>query len=192
MMLGGHQIAYSTGLMAFSGVMTALAHRDRPGSSGAGQRVRVSGLEATAYLEWKGPVYFQAGDGKVIPRGRESGPVVLPCSDGHLAFYYRATDWPQVLQLFNQDEFLTQERFSTQNGRMAEQAELVAHLSAITVKRSKHDWYRAAQALNIPVGYVADTRDLVESPQYQSQGFIDAAPGLPFTFNGRRPAAAGN
>ncbi|MFF7477049.1 CoA transferase [Streptomyces sp. NPDC008092] len=191
LMLGGHQIAYSTGLLAFTGVMTALAHRDRPGAPGKGQRLRVSGLETVAYLEWKGPVYYQAG-GSLIPRGKESGPVVLPCADGHLAFYYRATDWPRVLELFAFDPVLSEDRFATQGGRMAEQPELVARLSKITIQRSKYEWYQAAQTLNIPVGYVADTRDLVESPQYRTQEFIDTAPGLPFRFNGRRPAAVGH
>ncbi|MFC8435138.1 CoA transferase [Streptomyces sp. NPDC057253] len=191
LMLGGHQVAYSTGLLAFTGVMTALTRRDRAGSEGRGQRVRVSGVETVAYLEWKGPVYYQAG-GSLIPRGKESGPVVLPCADGHLAFYYRATDWPRVLELFAFDPVLCEERFATQSGRMAEQPELVERLSGLTVHRSKYEWYQAAQTLNIPVGYVADTRDLVASPQYRTQEFIDSAPGLPFRFNGRRPAAAGN
>jgi crotonobetainyl-CoA:carnitine CoA-transferase CaiB-like acyl-CoA transferase len=82
-MLGGHQAAYSTGIQAFTTAVIALHDRDR---TGAGQEVRTSYLESLAYLERKGGVYFQA-DGTLLGRGQSTGPLVLPASDGYLAFY---------------------------------------------------------------------------------------------------------
>ncbi|WP_242123958.1 CoA transferase [Sphingobium sp. Sx8-8] len=196
LMLAGRQAAYSTGFLAFSAVMAALAHRDREKADGAtprGQGIELSDLEAIALLEWKGPVYYQAA-GEIVPRGRETGPLVLPCSDGHLAFFYNPRDWQQIVKMFGSPPVLTEERFATQAGRMAAEPELKAILSEFTRNRPKHELYHLAQAHGVPMGAVETIADLNVSPQYAATRFLarDAISGslqplLPFTFNGERP-----
>ena len=198
-MLAGQQAAYSSGLLAFTAIMAALAYRDRGQGEPRGQTIEVSGLEAMANLEWKGPVYYQAS-GQLVPRGKETGPLILPCRDGFLGFYYNATQWPQVLELFGRPDDLCDLRFDTQAGRMSAQPELIRLLSALTQDRSKYELYHAAQALGIPVGPVETVADLTVSEQYRTRDFLRPLgggapagarePGMPYTFNGVRPGHA--
>jgi crotonobetainyl-CoA:carnitine CoA-transferase CaiB-like acyl-CoA transferase len=160
--------------------MAALAHRDqlvRQGKPATGQRIELSDLEAIAFLEWKGPVYYQAS-GALVPRGKENGPLVLPCADGHFAFFYSPPDWPAIVEMFGSLPALADERFATPAGR-------------------KHELYHMAQARGVPAGAVETIADLRVSPQYAATGFLRPLPGgaepsLPFTFNGVRPAQSFN
>lgn len=189
LMLGGRQGAYSAALETVTGILVALHHRDR---TGVAQRVATSQIEALAALEWKGPVYYQA-DGKHLQRGNSGGPTVLPVSDGHVAFYYRPSDWPAVLELFG-DDALADDRFATPGGRSRHSAELRGILSRSSVRFTKDELYRAAQARDIPVGAVSTVDDLLTSPQYAALEFFEPSsagagavqPTLPFTFDGRR------
>jgi crotonobetainyl-CoA:carnitine CoA-transferase CaiB-like acyl-CoA transferase len=190
--LAGNQAAYSTGMQAFTGTMIALHHHDR---TGEGQAVRTSYLESMAYLEWKGATYYQAG-GTVLSRGKSSGPVILRTQDGYIAFYYRDTDWAQIVSLFA-DSRLEELRFGNSSDRIEHQAELALILSDCAATWTKAALYHAAQARGIPVGSVELVSDLLSSEQYLDQRFFENAgiadlpaakqPGLPFTFNGQRP-----
>lgn len=190
--LAGHQAAYSTGMQAFTGTMIALHHHDK---TGEGQVVRTSYFETMAYLEWKGATYYQA-NGVVLSRGRSSGPVILRAQDGHVAFYYRDTDWAQVVSLFP-DARLASPKFASATGRIEHEAELALVLSECSGTWTKEALYHAAQARGIPVGSVELISDLLSSEQYFDQKFFESAsipgvpsakqPGLPFTFGGQRP-----
>lgn len=189
LMLAGNQAAYSAGMQLFTGIMIALHHRD---ATGEAQVVRTSLLETMATLEWKGATFYQA-DGNLLSRGQSTGPLILPTSDGHLAFYYRDIDWPAVQSMFDDDR-LRDARFDTMKGRIAAERELSGLLATHTLKHTKHDLYHRAQALGIPVGSVETVPDLIADEQYAHQRFLvtpddgDGAPepSLPFTFNGRR------
>lgn len=190
--LAGNQAAYSTGMQAFTGIMIALHHH---GKTGEGQVVRTSYLETMAYLEWKGATYHQA-NGVVLSRGRSSGPLILRTQDGHIAFYYRDTDWAQVVSLFP-DARLAAPKFASSAGRIEHESELAGVLSECSATWTKESLYHAAQARGIPVGSVELVSDLLASEQYLDQRFFESAcipgapsakqPGLPFTFGGRRP-----
>jgi crotonobetainyl-CoA:carnitine CoA-transferase CaiB-like acyl-CoA transferase len=185
--LGGHQVAYSAGSLAFTGAMTALAERDR---SGVGQDVIVSGLETVAYLEWKGRVYDQVGT--PLSRGERSGPMIVHCSDGHFGFYYRSTDWKGVLSVFD-DERLRAPEFADHPSRIRHRDALKQILESILVSWTKDDLYRALQAAGVPAGPVCTPTDLMQSPQYRHRDFLVPGPGggvmpaLPVRLNGRRP-----
>jgi crotonobetainyl-CoA:carnitine CoA-transferase CaiB-like acyl-CoA transferase len=199
LMLAGRQAAYSAGFLGFSAVMAALSHRDqlvRQGKPATGQRIELSDLEAIAFLEWKGPVYYQAS-GALVPRGKENGPLVLPCADGHFAFFYSPPDWPAIVEMFGSLPALADERFATSAGRIAGEAELKSILSDLTRNRAKHELYHMAQARGVPAGAVETIADLRASPQYAATSFLRPLPGgaepsLPFTFNGVRPAQSFN
>jgi crotonobetainyl-CoA:carnitine CoA-transferase CaiB-like acyl-CoA transferase len=196
-MLAGQQAAYATGSLAFSALMAALTYRDLSKDNSSGQIIEISELESIANLEWKGPVYYQAA-GEIVPRGKETGPLILPCNDGFIGFYYTAAHWSLVLELFGKPADLSQQKFETQAGRMATQDELEELLASRTRIMSKHDLYHAAQKLGIPVGPVETVADLVAYEPYRSSGFLQPPPGAtgilrpvsPFTFNGARFCAS--
>lgn len=195
LMLPPRQLAYSSGCMGFSALMTALAFKARKKDDARGQVIEISDLETAAYIEWKGPVYYQAS-GQIVPRGRETGPVVVPCANGHLALYYNQADWPKIKTLLGNPLDLEDERFAAVAGRLEAEAELLAIFARLIAHRSKHELYHAAQALGLPVGSVETVDDLLASQQYAIRAFLTqptphapSRPELPFTLNGRRPEA---
>lgn len=189
LMLGGHQTAYSTGIMAFTGVMMALTKRDQDGQ---GQRVHVSDLETVAYMEWKGRIYEQAG--KPLSRGETSGPVVIQCADGPFGFFYRATDWPAILSVLP-DEALREPKFSTHGDRVARAGDFLAVLNTIAARFTRYELYALLQSVKIPVAPILNALDLLESPQYAHRRFLTGNPVLPgakepafpAVLNGERP-----
>jgi crotonobetainyl-CoA:carnitine CoA-transferase CaiB-like acyl-CoA transferase len=189
--LGGHQIDYSAGLMAFTASMIALTGRCLNGQ--AGQDIEISRLEAAAYIEWKGRVYSQAGN--ELTRGELSGPVVIRCLDGYFGFYYRASDWPKVLELFDAP-VLRQPPFDTHQGRVEHRVEFAELLSHLCSKISGTELYHRLQALNVPAGPVYDAHALLSSQQYGIRDFFypntsagpgAVQPGVAVRFNGLRP-----
>lgn len=190
--LGGNQLDHTVGLAAFSASMVALHARER---TGRGQQVDVSRLETTAFIEWKGGTYAQAG--AALERGESSGPVVVRCSDGAFGLFYRPSDWAAIVDVLDADS-LRDERFATQQGRIDRLEELTAAISAVTVSLTRQELYERLQARGVPAGPVLDARDLLASPQYQDRAYLvplevdgDSVlqPGLPFVFNTQRPVA---
>jgi crotonobetainyl-CoA:carnitine CoA-transferase CaiB-like acyl-CoA transferase len=190
--LGGHQIDYSTGLMAFTGVMIALTARTLHPQQPV-QEVQVSRLEAAAYIEWKGRTYHQSGT--EFSRGELSGPIVIRCRDGHFGLYYRTMDWPNVLSVLDAPELLNPP-FDTQAGRIKHRRELADAISALCADAAVSDLYQRLQSAGVPAGPVMDAAALLDSEQYRHRDFFvpnpiagDGAlqPAIPVQFNGVRP-----
>ncbi|MFN8524130.1 MAG: CoA transferase [Chloroflexota bacterium] len=191
--LGGNQAQQAVGLSAFSGILTALWERDR---SGRGQYVEVPGLDTIASLEWKSPTFYQY-DGKVRRRGgRGVQWLVVRCADGFLALVYMDKDWPQVKELVGDSE-LDAPEFASRAERVASRERLLAVVERWSHTRPKSQIYHAAQRLGIPAGAVLSVSDLLDTPQYSARALFDEIdhpvlgrlryPGVPVTFNGRRP-----
>lgn len=186
--LGGHQIEYSQGWMAFTGASAALFERE---ASGLGQRVATTGYGAGAYLEWKGRTYEQVG--MTLTRGERSGPIIVPASDGPFGLFYRNSDWPQVVAGLDAPE-LGRPPFDSHAGRVRNAEEFRAAVAEITSRFTRAELTARLQRLRVPVAPVLDAVDLLESPQYAHRGFIDAGVGyagrmplFPAIVNGERP-----
>jgi crotonobetainyl-CoA:carnitine CoA-transferase CaiB-like acyl-CoA transferase len=188
--LGGHQAQYTAGLSAFSGTMAALHRRDR---SRSGTLVDVSMMESVAFVEWKSGAYYQQ-HGEVGHRvGTRAQWIVLEAADGLIALVYQDQQFTAVHELTGLDELLD-ERFSTRALRVKNAEALRDILSPYFAARSKMDIYRAGQALRIPLGYVAELPDLLQSPQYDARSYWETYslpdgqavtyPGTPYKLSG--------
>lgn len=188
--LGGCQAEHAAALALFSGVILALFGRAR------GQRasVETSAVRAVAYVDWKSHIHY-VEDGRVLQRGSTTGPLVLPCLDGHMGFYYRVEEWESVKALVG-DERLEEERFATQLARDEHRAELFEILAAFTSKLSRDELYHRSQALRIPAGSVLRLDELADDPQLRARSYFRKAvledgrtvqlPTVPWTIDGRR------
>lgn len=167
LLLGGWQDQYIAGTSAFTGLMAALAYRDR---TGKGQAVDVSMLEAVAFTEWKSGAYFEA-EGRLRRRsGSRSEWLVLPARDGHVALVYQDESWA-ALQGLSGIEALDQDRFATRACRGRHAAELVELLEPWSRTKRKEEIYHLGQQVGIPLGMVATVDDLLSSPQYREREF---------------------
>jgi crotonobetainyl-CoA:carnitine CoA-transferase CaiB-like acyl-CoA transferase len=166
--LGGHPLQSIAALLALDGVMIGLFARE---STGQGARFTTSEFEAAAHAEWKIATFSQAGLRREL-RGEDNGALVLRCCDGHFAAFYIPRDWGVMKEIIG-DSRLDDEAFDTPQGRIQNQARLVALIEETTRTMSKKDLYHATQARGIPAGYVATVTDLFASPQYASRSFFE-------------------
>lgn len=193
--LAGHQVDYSTGLIAFSAVMIALWARDGVNGSGLGQDISVSRYETGTYIEWKGRIYDQVGSR--LERGNTGGPLVVKVQDGYFGLFFDQTQYFAVADYLG-DPRLREERFATRSSRADHEAELLEVFTEDLRDRTRQELYEAFQAMGMAVAPVLTSSDLLESPQYLHRGFIVGnptagenarEPGLPATFNRVRPGA---
>lgn len=186
--IGGHQMDYAAGLMAFTGTMIALTARDRDAQR-RGQDVCISRLEAGSYIEWKGRAYSQSG--LELVRGDASGPVVVRTRDGYFGLYYRQSDWARILEVFDSEQLRTAP-FDTADGRAAHRSDLADLLAELAADWTSSELYRRLQAAGVPAGPVYSPHELGDSAQIQHQRLLrrvgsGSAPALPMTMNGLRP-----
>jgi crotonobetainyl-CoA:carnitine CoA-transferase CaiB-like acyl-CoA transferase len=115
LMLGGHQISYSTGLSGFLAASALLHGKDL-------DRAEVSALGTALWINWKS--LAAAARGKPIPRrSAESGKWrTAPCADGHVALVYFDRDWPVLARMTGDPEMqaLAAERAWTDPTKLAE------------------------------------------------------------------------
>jgi crotonobetainyl-CoA:carnitine CoA-transferase CaiB-like acyl-CoA transferase len=166
--LGGHPLQSIAALLALDGVMIGLFARER---TGRGSRFTTSEYEAAAHAEWKIATFVQAGLRRER-RGEDNGALVLRCRDGHFAAFYVPRDWGVMKEIIG-DSRLEDAAFETPQGRIRNQARLVALIEETTRTMSKKELYHATQARGIPAGYVATITDLLDSPQYVSRRFFE-------------------
>lgn len=189
--LGGTQADFATAVTLFSGLQFALFGRAQ---TGYGSEVTTSAVRAAASLDWKSSIYHEV-EGRLLERGSDRGPFVLPAKDGHVGFYYRAEDWSAVTSLMGTPE-LEDERFSTQTARDQNRAELAAILERAAGRFTKRELYEQAQARRIPAGYVMTLSDIPDDAQLRARAAVNPVvvpggatawlPQTPWTIDGVR------
>lgn len=188
--LAGRQGRYSGGLGLFTGVLFALYRRT---ATGTGSDIVTSSTRCLAYEDFKS-VSYAVADGVVQERGSDIGPLIVRCRDGSIAFYYRASDWPNVKRLLP-DPRLDDVRFQSQRDRDRHRAALADVLEAVCATWTRAELYHAAQRIGLPFGSVVSLDELVDDPQYVARGTLaqrngHLVPGIPWTINGERPDAS--
>ena len=166
LMLGGHQIAYSTGLSGFL-ALTALLN-------GIGvDRADVSALGTALWINWKS--LAAAAQGRQVPRrSAESGKWrTAPCADGHVALVYFDRDWPALARMTGDakmialasDKTVMRENFPT----------LERSLERWTHDHTREEIAAASKAFGLAIGPVWTPAELLRDPQYSARAFFRQA-----------------
>jgi crotonobetainyl-CoA:carnitine CoA-transferase CaiB-like acyl-CoA transferase len=167
LMLGGHQISYSTGLSGFLAA-AALLHADDL------DRAEVSALGTALWINWKS--LAAAAQGRPIPkRSAESGKWrTAPCADGHVALVYFDRDWPVLAKMTGDAEMqaLAAERAWTDRRKLAE---LERRLEAWALCQTREQISAASKTFGLALGGVWTPAELLADPQYRARGFFNAA-----------------
>jgi len=191
LMLGGHQLAYSAGLAAFTGLMAVLG----PAQTAPAQDiVRVNLLDTAVWLNWKSLVSAAQSGVSPTRAGNRSEWRVVPCADGWVALVYRDADWARLKRLID-DSRLDAEEFGSQAKRREHAAALDAIMQSALLKLHRRDIHRAALAHRIPLGPVYSPRELMTDRQNVARTFLRSVsvdshrniliPRLPVLWNGR-------
>jgi crotonobetainyl-CoA:carnitine CoA-transferase CaiB-like acyl-CoA transferase len=167
----------TTGIYAAYGIMGALLERDRPGGSGAGQKVEVAMLDAVismfsdiaANVLTDGTKYGKFGTGHpdLVPYQAfpaKDGWFVVACLTN--AFYNRLCD------ALARPDLLQDPRFVTNRERLKHRAEIVSVLSDIFRTRPRDEWIALLESHDIPACRVNTIGDILAHPQVAENDVI--------------------
>lgn len=165
-------------LYATIAVLAALRARDR---DGAGQFIDVSLLEsAVSFGVWEAGRYFATGD---VPRPTGSAhQVIAPyqavrSADGWFTFGANSEPhWLRCCAILGLDDLPQDERFRTNERRLAHRAELIAQIERVTVTRPTAEWIERLGAGGIPCGPIWSFDRVFHDPHLAQRGFFSDAP----------------
>ncbi len=188
---GGTPFAYTAGIHAVLGTMTAVWARD---ATGRGQHVDVSAQESAAHFLQQSTTWYtylgvvQTRIGSRMPFGHPF--TILPCKDGYIA----ATVLPQWIDtiglLIEQPDLANDPRFLTPQDCIENADDMDELMMRWTMRLTRDEIVERAQALRMAFDHVYTTEEMLEDPQYRHRGhFVNvehptvgpiAFPGAPF------------
>ncbi len=178
------------GLYSVIGIQAALAMRER---TGRGQLVDMALLDCSVGLLASQALHFLT-TGENPPRmGNEHAQVsaygVFPVVDGEVVLA-PANDglFRRLLSLLGREDLLGEEKFATNEGRLANRAELDAIIAAETCKWQMDELLADCAEDGIPAGRVNAIDAVFAEAQVKARGMrvdLDGIPGVrsPFTFS---------
>ena len=172
---GASFIDMATGLMAFSGIASALYAR-QAGKAG-GQHIRVSLMEtAIALLGYHVPAYTLGG--KVPPRDGSGVWHIVPyqafaTEDGHvLAGATNDAAWQRLCAAIGATELAADPALATTTLRIENRDKVISALSAIFATRSTAAWVDALETANVPCAPVNDLAQTLAHPQVAAMKMV--------------------
>lgn len=164
LMLGGHQIAYSTGLTGFLALTALLEAADV-------SRAEVSALGAALWINWKS--LAAAAQGRPVPRrSAESGKWrTAPCADGHVALVYFDRDWPVLAKMIGDPEAMAATADKAAS-RSADMSQLERRLEGWISRHTREQIAAASKAFGLALGPVWTPAELLRDPQYKARAFF--------------------
>lgn len=164
---GGSPILHAAGLYAFAATLTALYGAD---ATGLGQHVDVSMLESVAASHFQDLTDYEY---RGVVRRRDQLRTPIPCADGSISFSVQAHHWPDFRRLILGDRAGDADADdAVERDRQRLEGELDTDILLWALPKTKYEAYRLGQEAHVPTAYIADTRDLVESPQYQARDYF--------------------
>ncbi|MGI4950830.1 MAG: CaiB/BaiF CoA transferase family protein [Janthinobacterium lividum] len=161
-----------TGLYATTGILAALAHRER---TGEGQRIDIALLDVqVAAMANQTINYLTTGESP--GRMGNAHPSVVPYQD------FPTADGAMIIACGNDEQFarlarLTghpdwaeDDRFRTNRGRVNHRDSLIPLLQAATRTRTTADWVAAMEGAGVPCGPINTLKDVFADPQVQARG----------------------
>jgi len=161
-----------TGLHAVSGILAAVAWRER---SGEGQHIDLALLDVqVSCLANQAQNYLITGQS---PRrlGNAHPSIVpyqsFPTADGEMILAVgNDSQFASFCQVAGRAEWSTDPRFATNAARVAHRAELVPLLRQVTVQRTTAQWITALETANVPCGPINTLEQVFADPHVQARG----------------------
>ena len=163
------------GMFCAIGILGAYVERLR---SGTGQYLETSLFEsALAMSVWESTEFWATGE---IPlalgsANRMSAPYqAIATADGYVTIGANNEKlWRLLCQVLEAEELLTDERFATNNLRMANRPALIAALTPLFQERSTDEWVRVLLNAGVPAGPIRNYRQVLdEDPHVKAREMI--------------------
>lgn len=185
------------GMFGALGVLAALYERKH---TGCGKLVRSSLFETTAFLMGQHMAYAAQADGPIPPMPERQSAwsiyQIFHSNDGLPVFIGIISDrhWQRFCEAFDQVEWLSDQRLSTNNGRIAEKAWFLPQVENMLAQHTRDFIIGKCEAFNIPFAPVTRPEDLFSDPHLQQAGrLLDVdvqnkkvgLPALPLEWDGK-------
>jgi crotonobetainyl-CoA:carnitine CoA-transferase CaiB-like acyl-CoA transferase len=179
-----------TALTAGQALTAALFARERSASSGRGQKIELSMLDASVAFLWPEALYNHAF--------QEAPPAVMPefgatqrlwrCKDGWLALITpQDEEFAALCRVLGRPDLITDPRFVSIPTRRLHQPALREMLDPVVALRAVDEVVAELAAAGVPVGRVNTKAQLAADPQVQHNGLLRDTP-YPGIGPLRRPA----
>lgn len=185
-----------TGMWAVIGILSALHNRV---ATGQGSVIDVSLFEtaatwmsviaAQATVTGESPDRYGSGVSSIVPYKAYAtidGEVVVAAGSDGL--------FRKLATVLGHPEWATDERFRDNPSRVVHQSVLYALLESIFASRSTAEWVNSMEDAGIPAAPVNSVLEMLEHPQTEALGLLQALPGsslnvlgLPISYDGIRP-----
>lgn len=195
-------IDLSTGIFAYSGILTALWSREK---TNLGEHVRVSLLESgLALLGFHGISYLETG---WVPQPAGSGMSYLfpyqafRCSDAYVVTgANNEGQWKRFATAMGLGDLADDPRFATNTARLENRESLLPVLEQIFLTRTAAEWVEHLLKVDLPAQKIYTVAEAVQHEQTLANGMIhtierpDRIPlrlmGLPFKVGDVRPSSS--
>jgi crotonobetainyl-CoA:carnitine CoA-transferase CaiB-like acyl-CoA transferase len=162
------------GLFCAFAILTAHVARNE---TGEGQYIDTSLFEAGLALSiWETTQLWATGE---VPRPmgsahRLTAPYqALRTRDGYLTIGGNNDRlWRRACEVMGREELLSDERFVTNDNRMANLEELECELERTLVERDSEDWIQSFLAAGVPAGPINDYRQVVADPHTEARRMV--------------------
>ena len=180
-----------TGMYATTGVLAALAARER---TGEGQHIDVALMDVqVACLANQAMNYLVSGNSPT--RLGNAHPNIVPyqsfeTSDGYMILAVGNDDqFAKFCQEAGQPELAKDERFATNAQRVGNREVLIPLLEPLIKSRSTADWISALEALSVPCGPINSIGEAFDDPQIKARQMQIEIPH-PTSESGSSPSVA--
>ena len=160
-----------TGMYATVAILAALRHRD---ATGEGQAIDMALLDAqVAMLANLGSHYLVGGEVPARQGNAHANIVpyqVFAVADGHIIVAVgNDRQFARLCELLGEPELASDERFSTNAGRVRHRDVLVPQLQSALMSRDRQTWLVLLEAAGVPCGPVNDIADVFGDPQVRAR-----------------------
>jgi crotonobetainyl-CoA:carnitine CoA-transferase CaiB-like acyl-CoA transferase len=169
-----------TGMYAASGILAALAHRDR---TGEGQQIDLALFDVQAAMLANQAANYLA-TGKPPNRLGNAHPSICPyqafaASDGHLILAVGNDEqFAKFCRVAGHSDLAHQPDFATNPARVANRERLVGLLTELFQSRPRRWWIERLEEAGVPCGPINDLAELFADPQLLARGMVLEQDGL--------------
>jgi CoA:oxalate CoA-transferase len=188
------------GVFTTIGILAALEHRHK---TGHGQMVDIAMMDCMISTLENALASFDCSKKAPQPIGnvhRSISPfATFPTSDGFVNVCAGNDElWRKFCETIGMKEYVTDERFVNNKGRVENFGELSKLISGCTSKRTTAEWMQALEEVQVPCGPIMNIEQVVNDPQVKARNMIVEmehpeagkfmVPGVPICFS-ETPAA---
>ncbi|WP_394168361.1 CaiB/BaiF CoA transferase family protein [Saccharospirillum alexandrii] len=158
-----------SGFYAAYGILGALYERSQ---TGKGRKVEVSMLEAMCHFNLDAFTHYFS-EGEIMgpySRPQVSQSYVMECADGKWVALHMSSPekfWQGLANALGYPELLQDARFSTREGRIEHQDQMIEVLKPIFRQHSRDTWCQRLEAEDVPHAPMYDSNEVLEDAQFK-------------------------